>query len=99
MISIFNGRSRRLGEGGAASVYAQVDVGMRKHLHLFVDRLVRVVFRAHDGIRFVSRFAVDLALAVRAKMIQDIFPNSPVDALLDQLRSVRGRERTDGIIR
>jgi hypothetical protein len=35
MISIFNGRSRHLGVGGAPSIYAQVDVQMREHLHLF----------------------------------------------------------------
>ena len=35
MISIFNGRQRSLGQAEAESVYVQIDVAMREHLHAF----------------------------------------------------------------
>lgn len=35
MISIFNGRSRALGEGGREDIYLQVSIKLRKHLHRF----------------------------------------------------------------
>lgn len=34
MITIFNGKMRRLGQGGSAAVYAQIDLEMRNYLHL-----------------------------------------------------------------
>ena len=50
MITIFNGRKRVLGEGEAPSVYAQIDLEMREHLHLLKG----------------ARLAVLLAIALHA---------------------------------
>ena len=42
MISIFNGRSRSLGEGERKEVYLKVHVGFRRHLHLFRGAMLAV---------------------------------------------------------
>jgi hypothetical protein len=45
LISIFNGRTRSLGEGERRDVHLKVSVGLRKHLHLF-KRACLAVFMA-----------------------------------------------------
>ncbi len=59
MISIYNGRSRHLGEGDKKDVYIQMSVAMREHLHLFKGAMLAVFLAIslhadEDGISWPS---------------------------------------------
>lgn len=44
MISIFNGRSRKLGQGQQQDIHMQVSVDLRRHLHLFKGPSLAIFF-------------------------------------------------------
>jgi hypothetical protein len=59
VISIFNGRRHRLGEGGKTEIYVEVEVALRDHLHCFKP----------------AEFMVFMAIALRINSNGEAFPS------------------------